>query len=87
MYERHEVYQRSHVLRLDHWSMLLYAKGEPDEAAAHFYEEVAGTQLKSIQREFAKSFFIRTNDLERALLNYARRKDIEIRFQRVGVTC
>jgi 2-polyprenyl-6-methoxyphenol hydroxylase-like FAD-dependent oxidoreductase len=83
MYERHEVYQRSHVLRLDHWSMLLYAKGEADEAAQLFYEEVAGVRLTAIQREFAKSFFIRTSDLETALLNYARRKDIDIRLQRI----
>jgi 2-polyprenyl-6-methoxyphenol hydroxylase-like FAD-dependent oxidoreductase len=83
MYERHEVYQRTHVLRLDHWSMLLYAKGEADEAAHLFYEEVAGTRLTTIQREFAKSFFIRTSDLETALLNYARRKGIDIRFQRI----
>lgn len=63
--------------------MLLYAKGEADEAAHLFYEEVAGTRLTTIQREFAKSFFIRTSDLETALLNYARRKGIDIRFQRI----
>jgi 2-polyprenyl-6-methoxyphenol hydroxylase-like FAD-dependent oxidoreductase len=83
MYERHEVYQRKHVLRLDHWSMVLYARGESDEAARLFYEEVAGVQLHHIQREFAKSFFIRTSDLEKALLAYAARKNIAIRYQRI----
>ena len=82
MYERHEKYQRNHVLRLDTWSMLLYAKGL-DEAGALFYEEITGTRLKSLHQEFARSLFIRTNDLETALLNYARRKGIEIRFERI----
>jgi 2-polyprenyl-6-methoxyphenol hydroxylase-like FAD-dependent oxidoreductase len=62
--------------------MLLYAKGL-DEAGALFYEEITGTRLKSLHQEFARSFFIRTNDLETALLNYARRKGIEIRFERI----
>jgi len=85
MYERHETYQRSHVLRLEHRSMLLYGKNSRDEAERAFYKDVTGKSLSGVFMSAAggKSVFIRTNDLEAALKNHAQALGIRIAQARV----
>lgn len=87
VYERHEVYQRSHVLRLDHWSMLLYGRNhrsKSDALQTQFYQEVAGKQLSGLVWTPAQSLFIRTNDLEAALKRYALALGVNIVLRRIG---
>lgn len=69
--ERHEAYARSHVLRLDHWSMLLYGKAALNEREGAFCKEVSGKSFGAVAGAPAKSLYIRTNDLEAALKAYA----------------
>lgn len=78
MYERYDVYQRSHVLRLDHWSLLLYGCNSKDAKEKFFYEEITGKNLTGIITEAAASLYIRTNDLESALRSYALDSGIKI---------
>lgn len=86
VYERHETYQRSHVLRLDHWSLLLYSRKNRDSSEQAFYEEVTGKRLSGVQAQFAKSLYIRTNDLEQALREYALREGIRIVYNKIHST-
>lgn len=83
VYERHEQYQRSHVLRLDHWSLLLYGRNTKDAREHQFYDEITGKQLSQIMTSVADSVYIRTNDLEAALKSYARDKGISIHTQTI----
>jgi 2-polyprenyl-6-methoxyphenol hydroxylase-like FAD-dependent oxidoreductase len=83
MYERHAEYQRSHVLRLDHWSLLLYSRKNRNASEQAFYQEVTGKRVGSVQLTFAKSLYIRTNDLEASLRAYALREGIVIHHQRI----
>lgn len=62
IYERYEKYQRSHVLRLDHWSMMLYSKTKRDDIETKFINEVTGKSRKNMKMEFVKSIYIKTND-------------------------
>ena len=78
MYERHTEYQRSHILRLDHWSLLLYGRKSKDEREQQFYQEITGKTLGQITVQATKSLYIRTNDLEAALRRYAIDKGINI---------
>lgn len=78
MYERHLTYQRSHVLRLDHWSLLLYSRNNLNASEQAFYKDVTGKRVVGVHLEFAKSLYIRTNDFEAALRAYALREGIEI---------
>jgi hypothetical protein len=80
IYERYEKYQRSHVLRLDHWSLLLYGKNSNDLREQQFYKEITGKQLSKIVIQAANSLYIKTNDLESALKNYALDKGIKIQY-------
>lgn len=70
--ERHEQYARSHVLRLDHWSMLLYGRAAFDELEKAFCEEVSGKSFGKMASLPAKSLYIKTNDLEAAMKGYAK---------------
>lgn len=83
VYERHEAYQRSHVLRLDHWSLILYAKVSRDQAETEFLADVTGHSLAGMRTRLAKSLYIRTNDFEAALSRYAQALGIEKRILRV----
>lgn len=84
VYERHEQYQRSHVLRLDHWSLLLYGRNTKDAREHQFYDEITGKQLSQIMTSVADSVYIRTNDLEAALKSYARDKGIRIQTRTIA---
>jgi 2-polyprenyl-6-methoxyphenol hydroxylase-like FAD-dependent oxidoreductase len=83
IYERHATYQRSHVLRLDFWSLLLYSRKNRGASEQAFYQEVTGKRLGSVQLGFASSLYIRTNDLESALREYALREGISILYRRI----
>lgn len=85
IYERHVAYQRAHVLRLDHWSLLLYAATAPGDAEAQrrFVQEVTGKSLSGLRTRFAGSLYIRTNELESALQRYAHALAIEVRHVRI----
>jgi len=86
VYERHQEYQRSHVLKLKHVSLLLYKKptNDPDEAA--FHREVTGG--KSLSEVYAAaaaglSVFVRTNVLENALKKYAQALGVNITYAKI----
>jgi 2-polyprenyl-6-methoxyphenol hydroxylase-like FAD-dependent oxidoreductase len=83
MYERHTTYQRSHVLRLDHWSLLLYSRKNRNPSEQAFYKEVTGKRVGGVQLGFAKSLYIRTNDLEAALREYALREGVVIKYRKI----
>lgn len=84
MYEKYELYQRSHVLRLDHWSLLLYGKNIKNEHEKKFYEEVTGKGFLEIVAQVAGSLYIKTNDLEAALKNYAKSLGIKIDLKNIS---
>lgn len=83
IYERYEEYKRSHVLRLDHWSMLLYGRNNKDEQENIFFNEVTGKSLNNVLMQPANSLFIRTNDFEAALKKYAITKGINLHIQTI----
>jgi 2-polyprenyl-6-methoxyphenol hydroxylase-like FAD-dependent oxidoreductase len=83
MYERHASYQRSHVLRLDHWSLLLYSRKNLNASEQAFYSDVTGKRVVGVHLEFAKSLYIRTNDFEAALRAYAMREGITIEHRTI----
>jgi 2-polyprenyl-6-methoxyphenol hydroxylase-like FAD-dependent oxidoreductase len=83
VYERHSVYQRSHVLRLDHWSMMLYAAASRNPAEARFVKDVTGKNVLGMHAMPARSLYIRTNDFESALQRYARELGIDICLEHV----
>jgi 2-polyprenyl-6-methoxyphenol hydroxylase-like FAD-dependent oxidoreductase len=83
MYERHASYQRSHVLRVDHWSLLLYSRKNLNASEQAFYREVTGKRVVGVHLEFAKSLYIRTNDFEAALRAYAVREGISIEHRTI----
>ncbi len=76
VYERHEAYQRSHVLRVDHWSLLLYGAFNRQPSEQAFYQDVTGKSVGRVRLAFSRSRYIRTNDLETALRAYASREGI-----------
>jgi 2-polyprenyl-6-methoxyphenol hydroxylase-like FAD-dependent oxidoreductase len=78
VYERHSVYQRSHVLRLDHWSMMLYAASARGPAETQFVQDVTGKNVLGMHAMPARSLYIRTNDFESALQRYARELGIDV---------
>ncbi len=83
IYERHPVYVRSHVLRLDHWSLILYAATLKDSTERAFYRDVTGRGLAGTRARFAKSLYLRTNELEAALKAHAQALGIELRLLRI----
>ncbi len=83
VYERHAVYMRSHVLRLDHWSLILYAATLKDSTERAFYRDVTGRSLAGTRARFAKSLYLRTNELEAALKAHAQALGIELRLLRI----
>lgn len=86
VYERYDTYQRSHVLRLDHWSMILYNKNKKNDAETQFINEVTGKSRQNMQRQFTKSLYIKTNDFEQALKNYCKNLGINIVIQKINST-
>lgn len=83
VYEKYEAYQRSHVLRLDHWSLLLYGKTIQNQHEKTFYDDVAGKGFFEIAAQAAASLYIKTNDLEAALKNYAQNLGIQITLKNI----
>ncbi len=80
MFERHREYVRSHVLRLDHLSILLYGSRTRNDREREFFLELVGGEgvLNA-----AKSVFVRTNALEAALRRYALDLGVSIKHQMV----
>ncbi len=84
IYERFETYQRSHVLRLDYWSLTLYAKVLGNDFENEFLKEITNKTMKDIQLNPTKSIYVRTNDLEVALKKYAQNLGINIVYKKVS---
>jgi len=86
IYERYTEYKRSHVLKLEHRSMLFYAKNKTDIAEKQFFKEVTGSDFSKSFKMAAlgKSHFIRTNDLEAALKNYAAALGIQTTYDKIN---
>tara|TARA_R110002124_G_scaffold129483_1_gene291033 strand:+ start:343770 stop:345023 length:1254 start_codon:yes stop_codon:yes gene_type:complete len=85
IYERYSEYKRSHVLKLESRSMLLYAKNARNTAEETFFNSVLGTSLKKafLKAVTGSSVFIRTNALEQALKTYAADLGITTDYQRI----
>lgn len=84
VYERYEEYERSHVLKLEAFSMLLYAKLKRDETERAFFQAVTGKDFDSVfSASSKKTVYVRTNDLEDALKTYAKNLGITINYERV----
>ncbi len=86
VYEKNQEYSRGHVLRLDNWSMILYAKNIkiPENmklSYQNFIKEVS--QSNNIFPDFAKSLFIRTNELESALKKFAKNLGVLIDYRQI----
>lgn len=80
VYERHEHYQRHHVLRLEHWSLLLYGHGKgshPEDEA--FYRAVTQRSWNGTRRHPTDVVTLRTSELESALQDYARALGVNVR--------
>jgi 2-polyprenyl-6-methoxyphenol hydroxylase-like FAD-dependent oxidoreductase len=84
IYERFEIYQRSHVLRLDYWSLTLYSKVLGDSFEKNFLNEITNTTMNKIKLNPTKSIFIKTNDLEVALKKYAQNLGINIIYKKAS---
>jgi 2-polyprenyl-6-methoxyphenol hydroxylase-like FAD-dependent oxidoreductase len=85
LYERHTEYKRSHVLRLEALSTVLYTESSGNARKDQFYQEIFGKSLSRIFMSAATgSVFIRTNDLEQALKSYATDLGAEIIYDRVS---
>lgn len=85
VYERQQAYQRSHVLRLESLSMLLYAQNGNGPDDKEFFKEVTG---KTPPEMFAHAAIggvtmIRTNDLEEALKTYAAKLGVGIDYRQI----
>lgn len=81
IYERHEQYQRSHVIRLDHWSMLVYGRHKGYTKGAEqlaLYRDITGKSLGQVALQPLGSLFIRTRELEETLRSHAVRSGIVI---------
>lgn len=85
VYERYSEYQRSHILRLENFSMNVYAKKTGDADEQQFLREVLGEKLANSFKAAAGTgtVFIRTNDLEHALKQHARALGIETVLRRI----
>jgi flavin-dependent dehydrogenase len=83
IYERYEEYKRSHVLRLDHWSMILYNKNKNDYWERSFINDVTGKSKAKMNLEFVKSLYIKTNDLESGLKEYAKNLGVKTIIKKV----
>lgn len=83
VYERHAQYQRSHVLRLDHWSLLLYSKKRHDDAERHYLESLTGRTLSGLVQRADKSVYVRTNVFEEANKTYAAFLGVEVRIEKI----
>lgn len=83
MYERNEVYERSHILRLRNLATILYAKHDGSERENQFYKEIFDRSLTQTFLQASGFSFIRTNDLEDALKSYARDLGIKIAYEKI----
>lgn len=83
MYERNQVYERSHILRLLHFATLLYARHDGSDREAEFFKEITGRSLTNVFLNASRHVFIPTNDLEGALKSYARDLGIHINYSKI----
>lgn len=85
MYERYAEYKRSHVLRLEAFSLILYSKMKHDAAEKEFFTEVVGREYDAaLLMKAKKPAFVRTNDLEAALKRYAGKLGVAIAYETVN---
>jgi len=82
-YERYAEYARKHVLRLEHASLLLYAKSGADPLRQQFLEDVTGHNLLGVFGRAAGSIFVPTSALESALTTYAKGMNINLVQEKV----
>lgn len=83
VYERNQVYERSHVLRLRNLATTLYAKHDGSERENKFYKEILGRSLTQAFIRAAGYQFIRTNELEDALKSYATDLGVKIIYEKI----
>lgn len=83
VYERYDEYQRSHVIRLDNWSMILFNKMKNNKHEKEFIKNVTGSSLTKMMVGFTDTLFIRTNDLEKALKEYCFNLNVNIVKKRI----
>lgn len=83
MYERNQVYERSHILRLRHLATTLYAKHDGSDRESQFFKEVTGRSLRDVFLRAAGHVFIRTNDLEDSLKSYASDLGVRIAYEKI----
>lgn len=82
-YERYAEYQRKHVLKLEHASLLLYSKSGADARRQQFMEEITGHNLLGVFGRVAGSVFVPTSALEGALTSYAGAMGLNLVQQKV----
>ncbi len=83
VYERHEEYVRSHILRLRHLATTLYACRDGSARENEFFKEITGCSLRDVFLQATGQVFIRTNDLEQALKSYALDLGVGINYQKI----
>ena len=86
VYERYQEYARSHVLKLERMSLMLYSKRANDAAEKTFMEAVLGSHNHNIVEaafDGEDDVYIRTNDLEDALKTYAENLGIQTAYQHI----
>ncbi len=85
IYERHKVYQRSHVLRLNLASLGFYSKKKSDEIETEFYQDVTGKSAAGVWMGAlrAKAAVLGTNVLEGALKKYAQALGVNIAYEKI----
>lgn len=83
VYERNQVYERSHILRLRHLATTLYARHDGSDRESRFYQNVLGRSLTQAFIEATGYVFIRTNDLEDELKSYASDLGVRIAYEKI----
>lgn len=77
IFEKHEKYQRSHILRLDQSSLIAYCKKAGSKDEQNLLDSLVGSKKRKYKIP-TKSVFIRTNELEQALRECAISLGVEI---------
>ncbi len=86
LYERHQQYERSHVLRLEYLSMLLYSIVGNDPSEKRFFEDITGMDIKELILRAALMGYTnpRTNELEEALKTHAADLGIKTTYEKIS---
>ncbi len=85
VYERYQEYQRSHILRLEHLSVLLYAEHDHTVEEKEFFKNIMGKNFRQIFQAAVRGghTFIRTNELEEHLEAYALALNVQINYKHI----